>query len=40
VPVAQLATVTAVMLVLTLVASLVPAVWAGRRDILTAIAVD
>jgi len=40
VPVRQLAAVTAVMLVLTLVASLVPAVWAGRRDILTAIAVD
>ena len=40
VPGPQLAVVSAGMLVLTLLASLIPAVWAGRRDILTAIATE
>lgn len=40
VPFGQLALVTAVTLVLTLIASLLPAAWAGRRPILAAIASD
>jgi putative ABC transport system permease protein len=40
VPVAQLAVVTAVMLGLTLLASVIPAILAGRRNILEAIATE
>jgi putative ABC transport system permease protein len=40
VPGLPLVVVTTGMLVLTLVASLVPAVWAGRRDILAALATE
>ena len=40
VPATQLVAVTAGMLALTLTASLVPAVWAGRRDILVALATE
>jgi putative ABC transport system permease protein len=40
VPVAQLAVVTAVMLGLTLLASVIPAILAGRRGILEAIATE
>jgi putative ABC transport system permease protein len=40
VPVAQLVLVTAVTGMLTLGAALIPAIWAGRRDILAAIATE
>jgi putative ABC transport system permease protein len=40
VPVAQLAAVTGVMLVLTLAASVIPAILAGRRNVLEAIATE
>ncbi|HEX8803830.1 MAG TPA: FtsX-like permease family protein, partial [Acidimicrobiales bacterium] len=40
VPVVQLAVVSLAMLALTLAAAVIPAIWAGRRNILAAIATD